>query len=223
MPSHAGAQAVARAIKEKILRRDLLPGEKLVQERLAAELGVSRVPLREAMLILASQGVLTHQNNAGFVVTKRTPWEAVQLVRMRTALELELLNDIRWPGKDELADLAHTNRVLARRGTHNLDVLELVDANHHFHRVVWSLSSATLIEDEVARMWETSDIYAAVDLADPTIRERSVAEHQRIIDALTAQDAGALRRAVKSHQKSTFKVARRQFSTTPPGESHTKW
>src|SRR6266567_7969482 len=70
---HAMADArsthrVLRELRSRILRGDLLPGEQLKQEQLAAELDVSRVPVREALMVLANQGLLTHRPNQGFVI-----------------------------------------------------------------------------------------------------------------------------------------------------------
>ena len=63
-----GTARAIQAIKQRILRGDLLPGEQLRQEKLAADLGISRMPLREALLILANQGLLDHGTEQGFVV-----------------------------------------------------------------------------------------------------------------------------------------------------------
>jgi len=80
---------------------ELNPGEQLRQEDLAEELGVSRVPVREALHALAEQRVLVHQKHRGFFVAKRNAHEVAQFARMLELIEDDLLASIRWPTAEE--------------------------------------------------------------------------------------------------------------------------
>ena len=72
---------------ELLMRRELGRGEHLLETQLAEELGVSRTPLREALRMLVTQGVLVEHRHRGRFVPKRTPEEVVQLGEARQAVE----------------------------------------------------------------------------------------------------------------------------------------
>src|SRR5690606_19543448 len=143
-----------------ILRGELLPGEQLRQEKLAAEIGISRVPLREALLVLADQGLLDRRSQRGFVVARRSRAEFAQIHFMLDVLEDELLRTIKWRDR-ETRDY---RRELNRKMTALVDAsdwFEIVELNHEFHRVLWSLSTENLVSKEVQRIWPLADAYIA--------------------------------------------------------------
>lgn len=199
----AGAtRRVLEELRRRVLRGDLLPGEQLRQERLATELDVSRVPVREALMILANQGLLTHHPNQGFVVTKRTPDELSQVHRLLGILEAELITSLTWPDRSTLLRLNRLNQKMAALVTVK-DWTEVVLLNHEFHQLLWRLSPLNLIVDEVERVWGLADAYIAESYRSSENRAAAVAEHQKILDSLKARDLDALRDAHHGHREST--------------------
>src|SRR3954469_9906000 len=81
------SQTVSDQIRGRILDGRLRPGERLVEERLSAELGVSRVPVREALRSLSMEGLVRLERNRGATVTEITPELVAELVEVRTLLE----------------------------------------------------------------------------------------------------------------------------------------
>src|SRR5258705_13989902 len=81
----------ADRIRDLIVRRQLLPGEKIGQVELARRLGVSRSPLREALRTLESEGIVTYEKNRGYLVARLDADELAQVYRLRAILEAELL------------------------------------------------------------------------------------------------------------------------------------
>src|SRR5262245_7192244 len=106
-------ERVLRELRSRIAQGLLLPGEQIRQEEMAEEFGVSRVPLREALTILADQGLLEHHHNRGYFVAKRVPEELHQLYCMLDLLENELVKSMDWPSKDEISQLRVLNRQMA--------------------------------------------------------------------------------------------------------------
>ncbi len=189
-------------LRRLILLGELLPGEQLRQEELSRRLTVSRVPLREALLVLAHQGLLTHRPNQGFAVAKRTVDELDQLHRMHTLLENELNESIHWPDEAALARLQQINDELAATSETG-DVVGFIDLNHDFHRAVWDLSPLKLIVSEVERLWSLSDSYFAANYSAAERREEAVGHHRRIITALADHDMAAFQRASGEHRNDT--------------------
>jgi DNA-binding transcriptional regulator YhcF (GntR family) len=80
-------EAVTDALRKAILSKRLKPGERLVEEQLAAELEVSRNPVREALRVLESEGLVEISPRRGASVTQLSEEEARELVEVRAALE----------------------------------------------------------------------------------------------------------------------------------------
>src|ERR1044072_4107141 len=78
---------VSEQIRGQILDGKLRPGERLVEDKLSPELGVSRVPVREALRVLSSEGLVTLEPNRGASVAEVTPELVAELVEVRTLLE----------------------------------------------------------------------------------------------------------------------------------------
>src|SRR5690606_16879394 len=106
-------QKALEKLRALIILGELNPGEQIRQQEMAEALGISRVPLREAMNILADQGHLLHKPNQGYFVAKRVPSDVVQVRRMLLLLENELLATLDWPDAEALTELRDLNRRIA--------------------------------------------------------------------------------------------------------------
>lgn len=208
--SQTGTSKAIAAIKLRIVRGELLPNEQLRQEKLAAELGISRVPLREALLILADQGLLSKGSQQGFTVARRSKAEFAQVHYMLGMLEDRLLSTLVWPADEQLDRLRGLNeRMIAL--VEASDWFDIVELNHEFHQVLWSLSTENVIAREVQRLWPLADAYIARGYSRTENRASAVAEHSQIIDALAAEDRSTLRNASDVHRKSTLAAAEPTF------------
>ncbi|MFF3573805.1 GntR family transcriptional regulator [Nocardia jiangxiensis] len=207
--NETGTTRAIAAIKQRILRGELLPNEQLRQEKLAAELGISRVPLREALLILANQGLLD-RGGQGFVVARRSRAEFAQIHFMLDVLENELLRTVTWPDEETLEYLRSLNGKMKAL----IDVpewFEIVELNHEFHRVLWDLSTENLISREVQRIWPLADTYIARGYSLPEQRRTAVEYHERIIAAIAARDGEALLALSSDHRRTTLASAEPAF------------
>ena len=129
------AQVMERALQQlraKVVSGELMPGEQIRQQEMAEELGVSRVPLREALNLLADQGLLIHRPNSGYFVAKRAPNELAQISRILQLLENELLGSIAWPDDACIATLKELNEQMRTVATAT-DWTPLVRLNREFH------------------------------------------------------------------------------------------
>jgi DNA-binding GntR family transcriptional regulator len=109
------------------------PGEQLRQE---LQVGVSRIPLREALRALAVQGLLEHHPHQGYFVAKRTASELAELHLMQGLLERELSRTIAWPAPNLLEQLRAMNLDI-RRLAESRDWLSLVALNRSFHLTIF--------------------------------------------------------------------------------------
>jgi DNA-binding GntR family transcriptional regulator len=106
------AQRVADALRDAILARRYRPGERLVEDRLSEELGVSRIPIREALRALAAEGLVRVEPRRGASVAEVSPQLAGDLVEVRATLEgLNARLAAVIDGDEELAAMLATRHV----------------------------------------------------------------------------------------------------------------
>jgi DNA-binding GntR family transcriptional regulator len=179
----------------------LAPGEQIRQQEMAAHFGISRVPLREALNVLAQQGLLLHRPNQGYFVAKRGPGELAQLRRMLHLLENEVMQSLEWPGSELLAKLRQLNEAM-RATIDQDDWSEMPRLNREFHNLILTSSPLQLIADEVRRLVTLADPFFAAKFDRPSMRAKTVEEHDRVIAALSARDRPALMHAVETHRYS---------------------
>lgn len=195
-------ESALQRLRAKVVSGELSPGEQIRQQEMAEELGVSRVPLREALNLLADQGMLVHRPNSGYFVAKRAPNELAQIRRILQLLETELLASIEWPDEQCLADLRSLNDRM--RQCAPLDEwTPLVRLNREFHLQIYSLSPYALILGEVKRLWTLADTFIATKMADVNARVRTVQEHDQLIACLAVRDMPRCLDTMELHRRST--------------------
>jgi DNA-binding GntR family transcriptional regulator len=200
----AVASALA-ALRERIARRELLPGEQIRQDEMALSLGVSRVPLREALRVLASEGLLEHRPNQGYFVARMGPDTLQQIVSLLEFLETEIIRTIRWPTPVEIAHLRSLNQQM-RVSLHSPGINELSDLNHEFHFAIFRLSDLDLYLAECERLWALAAPYRLMHVAATEV-QRTVRQHEDLIDALAAQERALCLRMSSEHRRETATTA----------------
>ena len=200
-PGPTAAESVLHELRSALAAGRLLPGQQLVQEDLAADLGVSRVPIRESLKILEGEGHVTYHPNRGYFVTELSADDLIELYRIRQILEAEALAQAVLEVSD--ADIADIESILEQveQAAESGDVERLTEANRAFHFSIIELSGMNRLSRLIRQLWDASDIYRTVYFRDPVNRERVHSEHREIIDALKARDAQALIRAQNSHRE----------------------
>ncbi|MER5450374.1 GntR family transcriptional regulator [Streptomyces sp. NPDC002766] len=198
----AGAERTVRELRNQILQGRLLPGEQIRQEEIAEQLRISRVPVREALGILTSEGLLTHRRHQGYFVTKRSPEELAQIGLMLALLEEELARTIVWPTEEFLNELRSLNEEMARL-VDEPEWADMVPINHDFHLRIFGLSPLNLLLDEVRRLWLMLDAFIAINYATRERRRQTVAQHERIIKALAARSRARLLKSMRDHRDAT--------------------
>ena len=203
-PSGTVATALTQ-LRELILNREFPPGLQIRQEEMARILGISRVPLREVLRVLATEGLLTHRPHQGYFVTRLSPADLKQISQLLDFLETELIRTVRWPDGDEVAQLRDLNREFEAAAAAG-ELATVNRLNREFHLQIFRLSSQEIYLAEAERFWILSDPYRLMHVAttDPTI---AVNEHDQLLDALLAQDRALCLRVLTQHRASTHIAA----------------
>jgi DNA-binding GntR family transcriptional regulator len=190
---HVTAQdAVLAALREDIRTGRLAPGEQIVQESLAERYGVSRVPLREALKTLESEGQATYYPHRGYFVTELSVADLLEVYRLRALLEAEAIRAaVPTLGDDDvaaLADLAAAVDAASGRG----DLAEVTVANRRFHFALFDAAGMPRLSRLLRQLWEATDAYRSLYFQAEPNRERVAAEHAAMVAALRARDADAV-------------------------------
>ena len=184
--------AIANKVRDLVVRGGLSPGEHLGQAELAEQFSVSRMPVREALKLLAADGIVSHDPNRGYFVSRLSRAEATELYWIRRCLEARLLETLEWPSSAQIAD---KRKMLDEVDQYLFDGrwMEWGDALNTFRRAVLNLSSEKVILQEALRLWVLTDRYRL--LMPPTARvedERAGSGERALLDAMEAQDRTAL-------------------------------
>lgn len=202
-------------IRQMMRSQELLPGQPLRQEALAERLGVSRVPVREALKALEAEGVVRHQPNVGYTVARLSAEELRQAYLMRGALEAIVLRELPRLSATQIVELSELNERIAQAAD-EVDVLRITELNHDFHFVIFRAAGLRLIVDEIERIWKITEAYRTVYLYDEAARRRIVREHRQLINALRRGQTEQAIRIMDSHRDATPAHLAPTLATTLP-------
>lgn len=192
-PSHltlvdnrAMANRVADVIREAIFRGRLVPGERLQEERLAAETGVSRGPVREALVRLEAEGLVVREPYRGARVAAPSKQDLVDLFALRETLEAMTM-ELATPhitGEDirQLRSLLVEEKVAVARddGSHSR-------LSHDFHKLVRDRCPNRYLREYVAQLW--NQFPKSMRSLRPHRIHQTVEEYEAILNAVQAGDA----------------------------------
>lgn len=179
-------------LREWILSGRLAPGERLAQERLAGELGISRGPLRDALSRLATENLVVDRPHQKWIVAEVSVADARDVYNGRAALEGMLAAAAaQAPSARRAARCADLDELLARQNeaADAADPALLRRLDRLFHDTVYALAEMPASLGALDHLRARSDRYIALYLADTSRAHTSVEEHTRILDALRAGDA----------------------------------
>lgn len=207
MGDGSGKPAVSRAstrvvaeLERMIVTGELLPGQSIRQELMAERLDVSRLPVREGLRQLTTEGLVQHEHNVGYTVARLNQSEFDQIYLMREALEREVLAVL--PRLDDASlDEVRELRDLVEEAAEAGDILEMRLRNQTFHFAVFERSPLSLVVAELRRLWNLAMPYHAAYLYDAGVRRKVCDEHDDMVDALVAGDNNRLIELMNVHRK----------------------
>ena len=184
------------ALRRAILSGELLAGHSIRQEELAAQLGISRIPLREALRQLEAEGFVTSSPHRGVVVAALSLEELREICELRAQLECHLL---------ALAVPAHDARSLAlvdaalEAAASNESGERWTVLNHEFHRALYAPARRPMILGEVERYHAHTERYLHVHASLFEHFEVADLEHRQIVSAVRARDGARAVAVLREH------------------------
>ena len=204
---------IANVLREAIYRGILGEGKPLHQATLAQRLNVSPIPLREALRLLETEGLVTFSGYRGASVTTLSLEEARELYEMVSALETNLLR-IAFP--------KITRRILQEAAS-TLDEMEKTedcirwrDLNQIFHNLFYEPADRPLTLDTLARLRQKTDRMIRIHLA--SMRIDSQEQHRGILEAVESRDLDLSLAALAAHLAYTSNDLQSFMRTAPAGK-----
>jgi DNA-binding GntR family transcriptional regulator len=183
------ATSLADQLEEAIVTGGIVPGTPLLQLELAAEFGVSRVPVRDALAILEKRHLAVRVPRRGVVVRPVSRRSVTEVFAANRLIETELTRLAAARITD--AELAELRRIIdvQRAASVGRDVSAARDADRAFHGVIWHAARQDVLEELMDAVWRRALQARAVGHRAEGWIDRSIARHERILGALTARDA----------------------------------
>lgn len=197
-----GSTRVAAYLREAILGGDLRPGDRIRQEEIAAKLGASRLPVREALRMLEAEGLTEHEPHKGARVPQLSQHEVDVIYRMRERLEPLALTE----SLPLLTEADHEQlEEVQQRIEANTDLEKFLDLDREFHMLTYSGCTIDPLMANVTRLWNSTQHYrrSFVALGGRSRMWVVNSEHRLILDAVVRRDADDGERYLGGHIRRT--------------------
>lgn len=192
------ADAVYEQIFAAITHGDIEPGERIVQEKLAQELNVSRTPVREALLRLEQEGVLTTVGRSGFEIVRISADDVRQIYQSREAIEgyaIRLLTESGNP-----ISVARIDAIIeTEENLKSQTVTAYFNANRAIHRGIVSETGNRYLLEMFDSLWNRSSSFQMFAEIGNLNLEKSLGEHASLCDAIRTADANHAVATMRAH------------------------
>jgi len=198
-------QDVAERLREQIFNRELEPGSWIDERKLTAELGISRTPLREALKVLAVEGLVTMKVRRGAYVTEMSTDDVHQVYHLLALLESDAAGEVaRNASPEDLAQL----RALHDRLEREVHQREFFFAtNEAFHIQLLTIAGNRWRQQIVADLRKVMKLNRHHSLFKQGRPEESLTEHRALMDALERRDGALATRLMRAHFDSGLAAA----------------
>ena len=176
---------IAAALREGIRSGWFKDGQRLRQDELAAELGVSKIPVREALRLLEAEGLVTLLPNRGAVVAPISAGEAQEIVELRVALESLALR-LAIPNSD--ARIVHRAAEILDDLDRETDVARWSGLNWEFHAALYQPAERPRLLEMIRQQHAHVDRYMRLILSTLRHQDRSQEEHRALLSAYEGRD-----------------------------------
>jgi len=195
-------QITAR-IREKIITGTYAPGAPLLQDSIAAEFGVSKIPVREALVQLRSEGLVDIFAHRGFQVRPVSASEMLEVFKLRLAIEPAAVAEGARKATPEDRTAGATALQALNQALTTGDLKNSGDLNSAFHLALVGPRIQPVTSETLARLHTLAQRYVRMHLQRAGRVKRAIKEHTSLYEAWAAQDAKEARRLCQAHIEET--------------------
>jgi len=190
-------EQVAEQLRQRIFRRELEPGSWIDELKIAEEFGISRTPLREALKVLAAEGLVTMKVRRGAYVTEMSDKDMRDVYHLLSLLESDAASVVAARATpDQLRELEQLHADLARAVN---DRDRFFAVNERIHMRILEMADNRWRDQLVADLRKVMKLNRHNSLLKQGRIEDSLAEHETILSALRARDPQGTAEAMQAH------------------------
>jgi DNA-binding GntR family transcriptional regulator len=200
------ADSVYTTLREAVLGGDLKAGDGLIEEQVARQFGISRTPVREALLRLESEGLALRVPRRGLVVRTISEHDLLEANTVRSALDslaARLAADEALP--TDIARLRWINTQLADAVASG-DVAKIPDFTNEFHQALADAARNSMLKQMIMQAQTFTRRFGTSTVARPERSADAIAEHERLVDAIEAHDADLAARIAEEHMAAARRI-----------------
>ncbi len=194
-------EEVAELLRQRIFSRELAAGSWIDELKIAKDYGISRTPLREALKVLATEGLITMKVRRGAYVTEVSEQDLTEVYHLLSLLESDAAGVVAVKATEaqlgELKALHQQLEACARPG--KTDREKFFEINERFHMTLLQVANNRWRDQMVADLRKVMKLNRHHSLFKTGRVEDSLAEHRAIMTALAARDATAATQCMKAH------------------------
>ncbi len=198
-------EEVAELLRQRIFSRELAPGSWIDELKLAEEYGISRTPLREALKVLATEGLVTMKVRRGAYVTEVSERDLADVYHLLSLLESDAAGVVATQATEaQLKELQALHRELEKAVAQRERFFEI---NETFHMRLLEIANNRWRDQMVADLRKVMKLNRHNSLLKSGRIAESLAEHRAIMDALTARDPEATAQRMREHFRNGLEAA----------------
>ena len=190
-------EEVAEQLRHRIFRRELEPGSWIDELKIAEEFGISRTPLREALKVLAAEGLVTMKVRRGAYVTEMSEKDLRDVYHLLSLLESDAAGVVAERATPEQQQTLRDLHAELESAAGNREAFFSV--NERFHMALLDMADNRWRSQMVADLRKVMKLNRHNSLFKQGRIEDSLSEHRAILDAMLARDAEGTRRAMQAH------------------------
>lgn len=211
-------EEVAERLRQRIYARELQPGDWVDELKIAQELGISRTPLREALKVLAAEGLVTMKVRRGAYVTESTPKDLADVYHLLALLETDAAQAVARQASDaQLRELQALHDELAAAVG---DATRFFTLNEAFHLRLLELADNKWRLQMVQDLRKVMKLHRQHSLLKTGRLQASLQEHAALMAALAAHDSASAAQAMLQHFHSGLEAAGQGTASPPDGPAH---
>ncbi len=209
---------VAQVLRQRIYMGLYPPGEMLRQVQLAADLKVSRTPLREALRMLQSEGLVEADSVRGVCVARADHRRLLDGYAMREMLDALAARQAAERGSTRAAALLQPLLARQEAALSPWSPTDYAQSNVDFHAAIVELADNEFLDGQMALVRKTSQVFAPAVLISKDRARPAIAEHRAIAEAIAAGDADAAEQAARRHIRATLGCLKQaaRYQQDPP-------
>ena len=190
---------VAERLRAQIFAHELAPGSWLDEQSLAQQFGISRTPMREAIKVLASEGLVTTKMNRGAYVTEVDRRDLEQIFTVLSLLEGQAAKETASKATEEQLNLLDDLHHRLEKAAADRDVEQFFEINVKFHELIQDIASNAWMNGVIADLRKVLKLQRRDSLTRTGRLQNSLLEHREILQAILKRDPTAAEAAMRKH------------------------